>query len=206
MLRINQPAISKMPRVKLSGFFRKLAKKSMLNKMQKLKLSSKIRMVANPQKVVKASERRLRFYTKYADFVLKTLKKPLFQKFLNWVIKRENIEGHMVKNIEVRVFPFKKENGKRLAGRWNSKGEILIYPKRLDFFRKMMRNGKRETVYFYIKCRAMATLIHELLHVKYLDDENNVRELTRKYFNIFIQRQNTQNSNASGIQKMLFPN
>ena len=206
MLRINQPAISKMPRVKLSGFFRKLAKKSMLNKMQKLKLSSKIRMVANPQKVVKASERRLRFYTKYADFVLKTLKKPLFQKFLNWVIKRENIEGHMVKNIEVRVFPFKKENGKRLAGRWNSKGEILIYPKRLDFFRKMMRNGKKETVYFYIKCRAMATLIHELLHVKYLDDENNVRELTRKYFNIFIQRQNTQNSNASGIQKMLFPN
>jgi hypothetical protein len=206
MLRINQPAISKMPRVKLSGFFRKLAKKSMLNKMQKLKLSSKIRMVANPQKVVKASERRLRFYTKYADFVLKTLKKPLFQKFLNWVIKRENIEGHMVKNIQVRVFPFQKENGKRLAGRWNSKGEILIYPKRLDFFRKMMRNGKKETVYFYIKCRAMATLIHELLHVKYLDDENNVRELTRKYFNIFIQHQNTQNSNASGIQKMLFPN
>ena len=206
MLRINQPAISKMPRVKLSGFFRKLAKKSMLNKMQKLKLSSKIRMVANPQKVVKASERRLRFYTKYADFVLKTLKKPLFQKFLNWVIKRENIEGHMVKNIQVRVFPFQKENGKRLAGRWNSKGEILIYPKRLDFFRRMMRNGKKETVYFYIKCRAMATLIHELLHVKYLDDENNVRELTRKYFNIFIQRQNTQNSNASGIQKMLFPN
>jgi hypothetical protein len=206
MLRINQPAISKMPRVKLSGFFRKLAKKSMLNKMQKLKLTSKIRMVANPQKVVKASERRLRFYTKYADFVLKTLKKPLFQKFLNWVIKRENIEGHMVKNIQVRVFPFQKENGKRLAGRWNSKGEILIYPKRLDFFRKMMRNGKRETVYFYIKCRAMATLIHELLHVKYLDDENNVRELTRKYFNIFIQHQNTQNSNSCSIQKMLFPN
>lgn len=206
MLRITQPAISKMPRVKLSGFFRKLAKKSMLNKMQKLKLSSKIRMVANPQKVVKASERRLRFYTKYADFVLKTLEKPLFQKFLNWMIKRENIEGHMVKNIQVRVFPFQKENGKRLAGRWNSKGEILIYPKRLDFFRRMMRNGKKETVYFYIKCRAMATLIHELLHVKYLDDENNVRELTRKYFNIFIQRQNTQNSNSCSIQKMLFPN
>lgn len=205
MLRITQPAISKMPRVKLSGFFRKQAKKSMLNKMQKLKLSSKIRMVANPQKVVKASERRLRFYTKYAAFVLKTLKKPLFQKFLNWVIKRENIEGHMVKNIQVRVFPFQKENGKRLVGRWNSKGEILIYPKRLDFFRKMMRNGKKETVYFYIKCRAMATLIHELLHVKYLDDEDNVRELTRRYFNIFIQRQNTQNSNSCSIQKMLFP-
>jgi hypothetical protein len=205
MLRINQPAISKMPRVKLSGFFRKLAKKSMLNKMQKLKLTSKIRMVANPQKVVKASERRLRFYTKYADFVLKTLKKPLFQKFLNWVIKRENIEGHMVKNIQVRVFPFQKENGKRLVGRWNSKGEIFIYPKRLDFFRRMMRNGKKETVYFYIKCRARATLIHELLHVKYLDDENNVRELTKKYFNIFIQHQNTQNSNSCRIQKMLFP-
>jgi len=33
----------------------------------------------------------------------------------------------------------------------------------------------------------MATLIHELLHVKYLGDEDKVRELTRKYFDFFIQ-------------------
>jgi len=175
----------------------------MVNEMQKLKLSSKIRMAVHPQKLVRFSEKRLWFYTKYAAVVFKTLRKPLFQNFLNWVIKRENIEETMVKGVQVMVFPFRKENGKGLAGRCNSKGEILIYPKRLDFFRKMMRNCKKEKVHFYIKSRAMATLIHELLHVKYLGDEEKVRELTRKYLNIFIQHQNTQNSNAH-ILKMLF--
>jgi len=174
--------------------------------MQKIKLSSKIRMVVHPQKPVRFSEKRLRFYTKYAAVVFKTLRKPLFQKFLNWMVKRENIEKSKVKDVQVRVFPLRKENGKGLAGRCNSKGEIRIYPKRLDFFRKMMRNCKKEKVYFYIKSRAMATLIHELLHTKYLDDEDKVRELTGKYFNIFIKHQSTKNSNAHSILRMLFPN
>jgi len=193
-----------MQRVKLSGFFRKLVKMPMANGMRKLKLSSKIRMAVHPQKLVRFAEKHLGFYTKYAAVVFKTLKKPLFQSFLNWIIKRENIEENMVKNIQVRVFPFRKENGKGLAGKCNGKGEILIYPKRLNFFRKMMRKSKKEKVHLYIESRAMATLIHELLHVKYLGDEDKVRELTRKYFNIFLQHQNTQNSNAHSILEMLF--
>ena len=177
-----------------------------VKEMQKLNLSSKIRIAVHPQKPVRFSEKRLRFYAKYADVVFKTLKKPLFQKFLNWVIKRENIEGNMVKDVQVKVFPFLKENGNALAGRWSSRGKILIYPKRLGFFRKLMRNCKKEKVYFYIKSRAMATLIHELLHIKYLDDEDKVRELTKRYFGIFIQHQNIQNLNTNNILKVLFPN
>lgn len=176
----------------------------MVKEMQELKLRSKIRMGVHPQKLVRFSDRHLWFYTKYAAVVLKTLKKPLFQKFLNWIIKRENIEGNMIRTVQVMVFPFRKENGKGLAGRCNSKGEILIYPKRLNFFRKKMRKCKRQKVHFYIRSRAMATLIHELLHVKYLDEEDKVRELTRKYFSIFIRHQDTQNSNAHRILKMLF--
>jgi hypothetical protein len=174
--------------------------------MQKPKLSSKIRITVHPQKTVRFSKKRLRFYTKYAAVVFRTLRKPLFQKFLNWVAKREKIEGNMVEDVQVRVFPFLKDNGKGLAGRCSSKGKILIYPKRLDFFRKSMQNCEKEKVGFYIKSRAMATLIHELLHVKYLGDEDKVRELTKKYFNIFIQHQNTQNSNVQSILRMLFPN
>jgi len=146
------------------------------------------------------------FYTKYAAVVLKTLKKPLFQKFLNWMMKRENIDETMVKNVQVKVFPFLKKNGRVLAGRCSAKGEIRIFPKRLSFFRKLMRNCRKEKLYYYIKSRAQAALIHELLHLKYLCDEEKVRELTRKYLNAFIQYQNIQKSNEQSILKMLFPN
>jgi len=173
-------------------------------KMDKPKLSNKIRVVSNPKKVESCPEKRLEFYTNYASAVSETLKKPLFQKFLNWIIKREKIEKKAVKDIQVRVFPFKKENGKSLAGRCNNEGVILIFPKRRSFLQKKMRDHKKEKVRFYLKSRARAALIHELLHVKYESDESKVRQLTKKYFSIFIRHQNTKIQNRYSIQKMLF--
>ncbi|MDH5460404.1 MAG: hypothetical protein OEW71_05165 [Candidatus Bathyarchaeota archaeon] len=119
-------------------------------------------------------------------------------------MKRENIKEHKVTNVQIMVFPFRKENGKGLAGKCNRKGEIFIYPKRLEFCRKLLRNCGKEKVYSFIKNRARATLIHELLHIKYSSDEEKVRKLTRKYFKIFTRHQNTQNSNAHNILKMVF--
>jgi len=170
------------------------------------KLSNKIRIATHPQRTVNFSEKRLRFYRRYAVFINQTLKKPLFQKFLNWVIKREKIEENMVEDVQVKIFPFRKENGNTLAGRCSSKGKILIYPKGPGFLRKLMQSCKKEKVGFYIASRAKATLIHELLHLKYEDNEPKVRELTRKYFNIFIRHQKTQNTNVHNVLKMLFPN
>ena len=177
-----------------------------MKKIQEFKLSRKIRIAGHPQKTVKFSEKRLRFYSKYATFVYRTLRKPLFQKFLNWVIKREKIEDNMVEEVQVRVFPFRKENGKALAGRWSNKGKVLIYPKSLDFLRKVMRGCKKKKVCFYIESRAKATLIHELLHAKYEDNEDKVRELTKKYFTMFMRHKKTQNTNAHNVMEMLFPN
>lgn len=167
-------------------------------------LLSKMRISVRPKKLVKFSKTRVSFYMKYACVVFNTLRKPLFQTFLHWMLKRENIEEHMVTNVQVMVFPFQKENGKGLAGRCNSKGEILIYPKRLEFCRKLKQKCGKEKVYSYIKNRAKAALIHELLHAKYSTDEEKVRELTKKYFNILTQHRNTQNSSANNILKMLF--
>lgn len=109
-------------------------------------------------------------------------------------MKRENIEEHMVTDVRVMVFPFKKENGKGLARKCNSRGEIRIYPKRFEFCRKLIRKSGKEKVYSYIKNRARAALIHELLHVKYSTDEEKVRKLTRKYFSMFAQHRNPQTS------------
>jgi hypothetical protein len=173
-------------------------------KMDKKKLSNKIRVVLNRKKAVSCPEKRLRFYTKYASMVSETLRKPLFQRFLNWIIKRENIEKKAVKDIQVRVFPFQKVTGNSVAGRCNREGVILLFPKRRRFFAKKMGDYENEEVRYYIKSRARAALIHELLHVKYRSNERKVRRLTRKYFSIFIRHQNHAPQKIPGLQKMLF--
>jgi hypothetical protein len=173
-------------------------------KMSKMKLSSKIRVVSNPKKVESCPEKGLHFYTNYASVVSETLRKPLFQRFLDWILKREKIEKNAVRDIQVRVFPFQKENGKSVAGRCNNEGVILIFPKKRSFLQKKMQDHKKEKVRFYLKSRAMAALIHELLHVKYDSNESKVRQLTKKYFSIFIRHQNTNTQKANSIQKILF--
>jgi hypothetical protein len=172
--------------------------------MQKQNLPSKIRVTVLPQRFEGFSERQAKFYMKYATVAFKTLTNPLFQRFIDWMMLRENIDEHTVTNVQIRAFPFRKENGNGLAGSFNKKGEILIYPKRLEFCRKLMRELEKESVYFYIKVRAMATLIHELLHIKYSHDEENVRRLTRKYLNIFTRHKNLQSMSDKRILNILF--
>jgi hypothetical protein len=178
---------------------------SVMIKMDKPKLTHKIRVVSNPRKLENCPEKRLQFYTDYASAVSDTLRKPVFQKFLRWIMKREKIEKMAVKDIQVRVFPFEKENGKPVAGRCNSDdGIILIFPKRRSFLRKKLQNHKKEKVRFYLKSRAMAALIHELLHMKYEGNESKVRQLTKKYFTLFIRHQNPDVQKVHAVQKMLF--
>ena len=172
--------------------------------MSKSKLSSKIRVVSNPKKVESCPEKGLHFYKNYATVVSETLRKPLFQRFLDWILKREKIKKNAVRDIQVRVFPFQKENGKSVAGRCNNEGVILIFPKKRSFLQKKLQDHKKEKVRFYLKSRAMAALIHELLHVKYDSNESKVRQLTKKYFGIFIRHQNTNTQKVHSIQKILF--
>ena len=157
---------------------------TMLNEPRGPKLAGKIRKVAYPHKVAKSSEKIL-FYTKYAAFVLKVLRKPRFQRFLKWIIRREKIEENMVQDVQVRFFPFQKENGNGLAGRYKSEGRILIFPKRFESCYELMQEHGKEEVLLYIENRAQATLIHEFLHAKYAGDEEEVRKLTKRYFKIF---------------------
>jgi len=167
-------------------------------------LLKKMRITARPKNGVKFSINHFRFYRKYAFAVFNTLRKPLFQKFLSWVLRRENIDEHNVKDVQIKMFPFIKENGNGLAGKCNSKGEILLYPKKLDFFRERVKELGRENVSFFIRSRARATLIHELLHLKYVSDEEKVREFAEKYFNIFTKHQRTQDLDTYNITKMIF--
>jgi len=152
----------------------------------------------------RSSEKTVRYYERYAHLVSETLRDPLFQTVLHGIIQNENIEIDKIKDIQVKIFPFTKENGNRLAGKCTDKGVISIYPKGVSFCQKLMIDWREDTVSFYIKCRARATLIHEILHVKYMDKEFKVRELTRKYFIAFIRRKKPRKKNQMILQK-LFP-
>ena len=174
-----------------------------LIEMEKIRLASKIRVVKNHNKFDGCSENHQSFYTKYATIVSKTLRQPIFQNFLKWLIKKEQIDNS-VKDIQIRVLPFMKSNGKTIAGRCSSSGIIRIFPKRKRFLRKKLQVHKKEKINAYIRSRAMASLIHEILHIKYEGNEPKVRKLTKKYFNIFIRNQNPNPQRAKNIQNMLF--
>lgn len=161
-------------------------------------LLGKIRITVRPEKIGRFSERRFRFYVKYASFVFKSLRRPIFQRFLNWVLFKENITEEKVENIHVMIFPLQKENGKGLAGKCTSEGEIYIYPKRLKLCRKLKSKLGHERVFCHIKNRAKAALIHELLHLKYLGNEHKVRELTENYVKKFNHSLETQSMHCEG--------
>lgn len=163
-------------------------------------LSSKIRINANPRKPIALSGRHDDFYRKYASFVAKTLQKPLFQRFVRWVLKRENIDKRLVQDIQVRVFPFQKKNGNSLAGRWRGdEGKILIFPRSFAFCTELAGQHGSEVTRSYLKSRALATLIHEILHAKYSSDEERVRRLTERYFSIY-----TSNPKTIDFEKVIF--
>lgn len=167
-------------------------------------ISNRIKIAVHPERLAKSSEAGISFHRKYAHVVFKTLRKPLFQSFLHWIMKKESIEEHAVTNVKVMTFPFQKKNGNGLFGKCNSKGEIKIYPKRLQFCRKLKQKYGKEKLYSYVKNRARATLIHELLHLKYYNDEKQVRKLTKKYANIFARHRHLQNDDLDDVWKMLF--
>ena len=142
-----------------------------------------MRIVTSRNKNIK--EKKLKFYEKYAFLVLSRLKKPRFQKFLNWILTKENIQKSKIKDVQIRMFPFVKESGNQLIGKCNSKGEIFLYPKKLVNCRRKIEKLGNVEFKQHIVARAKASLIHELLHLKYEDNETKVRELTSKYYSIY---------------------
>lgn len=102
------------------------------------------------------------------------------------------------------MFPSVKNNGNSLIGRCSPQGVIFLYPKRAAIckriFDKMNPKGFRR----YVEGRARASLIHELLHLKYKGNENKVKRLTKKYFTIFHRKQNLEKSSATNYKDMIF--
>ena len=168
-------------------------------------LSSKMRISVDHGKLENFSQNHVKFYLKYSSFVFKALKRPSFQKFLRWMLKKEEIEEQIVSAVQVRVLPFRGKNGNDVAGKCNiTQGRIRIYPKAIRFCHTFKQKFGRNKLLAYAGNRARAALIHELLHLKYAKDEKTVRELTKEYFCILMQKQCTQSARSLFIYTMIF--
>jgi hypothetical protein len=168
-------------------------------------LSSKMRISCDCNKLSNFSQKQVRFYLKYSSFVFRALKKPSFQRFLRWMLKKETIEEQAVRAVHVRVLPLRRGNGKGIAGHCDTaRGRIRIYPKTTKFCRTFKQKFGRNTLLDYAVNRARAALIHELLHLKYKGDEKTVRELAKDYFCIFTQKHFTQSASSLFIYTMIF--
>jgi len=162
-----------------------------------------MRIKSLPNKAMQFPKKHTSFYKGYALFVKKILGKPLFQRFLRWLLIRENIDKSLIKEVQINVFPFQKKNGNNLAGKWNKCGNISIYPKSYEFYGKLVARHGNKIARSYVKCRARATMIHEILHVKYSSEEERVRRLTERYFTLYARNPRTENS-ESIISEILF--
>lgn len=110
----------------------------------------------------------------------------------------------MVNDVQIRLFPFVKDDGNGLVGKCNNRGVVFLYPERYVSAQKKMKRLGLSEFKIYIKCRAIAALIHELLHFKYKGNEVRVKELTEKYFNIYYNHQLLKQSDTNHIPKMIF--
>src|SRR3972149_3804859 len=167
--------------------------------------SNKMRISVDHEKLGSFSQNHIKFYLKYSSFVFRALRKPQFQKFLHWMMKQETIEEQAVRAVHVKVLPLRRKNGKGIAGKCDTaRGRIQIYPKTIKFCQTFTQNFGRNTLLLYAGNRARAALIHELLHLKYIEDEKTVRELAKDYFCIFTQKQSAPSSHALCIYTMIF--
>ena len=168
-------------------------------------LSSKIIINAILEQPESLSLDHAGFYINYSSFVFRSLKRPSFQKFLKWMLRREKIEEHMVRAVQVKVFPLRRKNGKGLAGNCDlSQGKIRIYPKTMTFCRAFKQKFGKPSLLVYAGSRARAALIHELLHLKYATDEKKVRKLAKEYFFTFTRNKASNSSQSLTIYTMIF--
>ncbi|UCH37121.1 MAG: hypothetical protein JSV76_05375 [Candidatus Bathyarchaeota archaeon] len=172
--------------------------------MLELTFANRMRIILDPQERVNFSEKAIRYYARYALGVLATLRDPFFRRFIYRLLNRENIAINRIHDIRIKTFPKRNEqNGKKLIGKCSTNGTISIYPKDLKFMQQLRKTREPDNVTFYVTSRARATLMHELLHLKYFDRERKVRALTERYFTAFLRHRKLDGEKRN-LLKQLF--
>jgi hypothetical protein len=145
------------------------------------------------------------FYKNYSLFTLKALRKSSFQDFLYSMLLSENIEQKTVNTVDIKVCPAPRKNGFNIIGKCDTyRGRIRIYPKTFNFCYAFRKKHGKKYLFTFVGNRARAALIHELLHLKYISDEEKVHELTDMYFSAYMKKQIEKNSNLISLHELIF--
>jgi hypothetical protein len=146
------------------------------------------------------SRKAKRFYVDYCKFVRRELERPRIKSFVAGVIEEEGIAAHMVRKINVKVYPFGASEDDRVYAKREKIsirksqyfGHYLCYVRRIDIYpprlhpafiegttAKQLWDDRSMRRYLYLY-EPLSTLIHEYLHVKYRS-ERTVDRLSRRY-------------------------
>ncbi len=168
--------------------------------------------MANPPEdlVAKYTRKEQEFFFDYANFVLRLFNSPEVDERLRHLMEIENVQISKAIDLRVMVFPARPLRGHPrnvLHGSYNhDTAQISIYPLKVktnwvrregfSLFRtppEQLSSTQRKMLRD-ILLSALATLIHEVLHVKFetrncsrYAEEAIVRKLERKYAQEWIQ-------------------
>ncbi len=119
----------------------------------------------------------------------------------------ENIEEKNVNTVDIKVFPAPRKNGFNIVGKCDTfRGRIRIYPKTFNYCSGFRKKYGKDYFFAFVGNRARATLIHELLHLKYISDERKVEELTDIYFSTYMKKKKRlqKDSNLISLHDLIF--
>ena len=141
--------------------------------------------IANPPPALlaKYTVKEKRFFYDYAEFVLRIIRDESVSDGIRRVIAAENLRIEKHVDVRVMVFPARSLRGRSnrtLHGSYSrSASQISVYPLKIprdwakndgqDLFRTSYEalNDRKRRLLYEISETAIATLIHEILHVKF---------------------------------------
>jgi hypothetical protein len=162
--------------------------------------------IANPPPALlaKYTVKEKKFFYDYADFVLRVIRDDSVNEGVRRIISIENLRIKKPVDIRVMVFPARSLKGRTnrtLHGSYShSASQISLYPLKIprdyaknegqELFRTIFNDlsDRKKRLVYEIAQTAVATLIHEILHVKFESrgfnsyaEESIVRKLEAKY-------------------------
>ena len=162
--------------------------------------------IANPPPalLVKYTEKEKRFFYDYAGFVLRIVQDESVSDGIRRIISAENLRIEKQVDVRVMVFPARTLRGRTnrtLHGSYSrSASQISLYPLKIprdwakndgqDLFRTPYDSltDRKKRLLYEISETAIATMIHEILHVKFESrglnsyaEESIVRKLETNY-------------------------
>ena len=160
--------------------------------------------LANPNNEValKFPQNITKFYYDYSELVYSELSREVVQSYIEYITNKESIDTSRITEIRIMRFPFGYSTAETsyvertqrppgiIFGHYVSTlGIIDIYPPEFpqDSQISWLKEHK-EAGYYFILFEPLRTYIHELLHVKYLGDEDAVDRLTVKYMRHFERK------------------